>query len=617
MRSFSGKTIELLAPAGNFEIFEGIVNTGCDAIYFGGQQLNMRLIRKGYNFSNEELKQAILMARDNGKKSYITVNNLVDECEIDKAKTYLSELAAMSPDAIIVQDYAILKLVKEMGLNLPIHASVMMNVHNLKMLEALEAHGVTRTVLSREMTLSEVAYLKAHSKVELEYFTHGDMCVAHGAQCYHSALVFGMSSNRGKCLKPCRWWFNEGNFPLAVKDLCLYPHLPQMIHAGVTSFKIEGRMREKAFITELVNRYAEAFDRYIDDPVGFDPYEGYDWFEEHKKRDLSTAYAFGNPGVENRNTRFEGTGKFYSTGKMFSTPTEEQSLDESQINQLMDIYKTVNTSEKKTALSIRVHDESQAMTAIEAHVGRIYLSSEVYYPNKPWKRKAIERISSLCKEKGIELYMTTPRMMNEQQFDEFSVWLSRVKPYADGLLVTNLGAIKHFKELNLPMVGDFSLNVCNSLSGKFLMDEGLTAICPSVELSANALKDLLENEMPMDLVVHGHLISMYMSHDLYQAEGHVGNEPLKISNEAGTFTVLKDQYDKNHILNPRCHALLPIIPELCGKIDWLRIEAGIMGGNDLKKVLSAYQEAIGNKAIAGDWKTHLPNERFSIGALKF
>lgn len=124
---------------------------------------------------------------------------------MEEARAYLSFLDTARPDALIVQDMAVLELIREMGLNLPVHASVMMNVHNLEMIHALKELGVSRVVTSREMDLQTAKLLGARSGMELEYFIHGDMCSVHGANCYFSSQVFGMSSNRGKCMKPCRW----------------------------------------------------------------------------------------------------------------------------------------------------------------------------------------------------------------------------------------------------------------------------------------------------------------------------------------------------------------------------------------------------------------------------
>lgn len=204
-RYFNGREVELLAPVGTFEIFNEVIKANCDAVYFGGPSLNMRMMRKGYNFTLEEITEAVKIAHSLGKKAYVTVNNLLNEGEIEEAKDYLRFLEQAAPDAIIVQDFAVLALIKQLNLSIPVHSSVMMNVHNVEMVRALQEMGVTRVVTSREMDLHTTRYLQAVTGMELEYFIQGDMCSVHGANCYFSSLVFGMSSNRGKCLKPCRW----------------------------------------------------------------------------------------------------------------------------------------------------------------------------------------------------------------------------------------------------------------------------------------------------------------------------------------------------------------------------------------------------------------------------
>lgn len=259
---------------------------------------------------------------------------------MEEAREYLKFLDGARPDALIVQDMAVLELIREMELTVPVHASVMMNVHNLEMIHALKELGVSRVVTSREMDLQTAKLLGSRSGVELEYFIHGDMCSVHGANCYFSSQVFGMSSNRGKCMKPCRWDYRikrdgyvfPAEYPLAVKDMFMYEHLPELIESGITSFKIEGRMRDQEFMVNLANSYGDAIDRYIDDPLGFDRTVDSKELYKNRKRDFSTAYAFGKPGLTNINRRYEGTGKFYSTGKVFSTPTAERELSEARVN---------------------------------------------------------------------------------------------------------------------------------------------------------------------------------------------------------------------------------------------------------------------------------------------
>ena len=193
-RYFNGQEVELLAPVGTFEIFKQVIYSGADAVYLGGKIFNMRMHRKGFNFTDEELAEAVRTTHELGKKIYITVNNLLSSEDLLKAKDYLIYLNELQPDAIIVQDMSIIYLVNELGLNLNIHASVMMNTHNLETIKALRELGVTRVVASRDIDLATIKYFSRLTDMEFEYFVHGDMCVAHGSQCTYSGILFGKSS---------------------------------------------------------------------------------------------------------------------------------------------------------------------------------------------------------------------------------------------------------------------------------------------------------------------------------------------------------------------------------------------------------------------------------------
>lgn len=618
MRFFNGKKIELLAPAGNFEIFKGIVESKCDAIYFGGQRMNMRMIRKGFNFTDEELKLAVGLAREKNKATYITVNNLLDADDIDALDAYLIFLNEIKPTGIIVQDMAVLSRANKLKLEIEIHASVMMNVHNIETIRALEEKGVNRVVLSRETTLAEASYFHQNSKVELEYFTHGDMCVAHGAQCYYSSMLFGMSSNRGKCLKPCRWWFDfEGKraYPLAVKDMSMIAHLPQMIHSGITSFKIEGRMREKEFIVDLINRYGDVIDRYIEDPIGYDYKAQEAWIFEHRKRDLSTAYAFGTPGLSNINERYEGTGKFYSTGKMFSTPTEESTVEVHQVENLKEIFSLKTTFNQR--LSARVEDIDQVNIALEEGVDRIYLAADVFEPKHPF---TLEDVVEISKIKGkTELFIALPRMMDELQFEKYLVWLEKIKLSGveiDGLLVTNLGAIRSFGNRGYKMVGDFSMNIFNQFSAEFYLEQGIDLVTPSIELPAKELKVLLDSGVPCEVITHGRLSTMYMSHDLYEAQNVSTDDTLVYENEGGKYLIKRDVHGKTHLLMQKHYSLLPIADRLSALS--FRIEAQNETPETFRKIIKAHKAVI-NKETSGMDSLLLLGEHHmvTLGATRF
>ena len=169
-RYFNNQAVELLAPVGNFEIFKEVIHSGADAVYLGGKIFNMRMHRKDFNFTNEELEEAIKIAHSLKKKIYITVNNLLSSYDLTQAEDYLRYLEKLGPDALIVQDMSVIDLIRTLGLNLNIHSSVMMNVHNFETIKALEELGVTRVVTSRDIDLKTIKQFSVRTNMEFEYF---------------------------------------------------------------------------------------------------------------------------------------------------------------------------------------------------------------------------------------------------------------------------------------------------------------------------------------------------------------------------------------------------------------------------------------------------------------
>ncbi|WP_410770935.1 peptidase U32 family protein [Fontibacillus sp. BL9] len=639
-RYFNGKEVELLAPVGTFEIFKEVIKANCDAVYFGGPSLNMRLMRKGYNFTLEEIIEAVKIAHSLGKRAYVTVNNLLNEGEIEEAAEYLRFLEGAAPDAIIVQDFAVLALIKQLNLKIPVHSSVMMNVHNVEMVKALQEMGVTRVVTSREMDLHTTRYLQAATGMELEYFVHGDMCSVHGANCYFSSLVFGMSSNRGKCLKPCRWDYRvkkDGNvypseYPLAVKDMFMYEHIPELIHGGITSFKIEGRMRDKEFVVMLVNAYGDAIDRYINDPAGFERSKDTELLYQNRKRDFSTAYAFGRPGLSNINKRYEGTGKFYSTGKVFSTPTEERELG---VKRLDEIREKLSGAGNKNALavpqiSVHVNNVKQAKAALEAGADHIYLSGDVFEPDRPFTKAEILELAAV---KGMaKLYVCVPRMMTELQFDIYDALLSGERLPIDGVMVTNLGAVRKFAGKGYPLVGDFNLNVYNRLSAGFYKDLGVERLTASLELPLLDFTALLENSpSPLEAIVHGSPALMYMEHDLYEnadvfqpigeEDNHfVDNSVLVLMTDKGENPVYRDAYGRNHLTLAKELCLLPLVKELKeAGLSVFRIEGATYKPEQLRHIVATYKTALAEPETAVELFAGLAPvyAGYTLGALQF
>ncbi|AJS61049.1 peptidase U32 family protein [Paenibacillus sp. IHBB 10380] len=638
-RIFNGKEIELLAPVGTFDIFKEVIQASCDAVYFGGPSLNMRMMRKGYNFTLEEIVTAAEMAHALNKKVYVTVNNLLSEEDVEEARAYLQFLEQANVDAILVQDYAILMLIKEMKLDLTIHSSVMMNVHNLEMVRALKELGVARVVASREMDLQTARYIWNQSGIELEYFIHGDMCVADGANCSFSSVVFGMSGSRGKCMKPCRWEYRvkkDGyvyptDYPMAVKDMYMYENIPELIESGICSFKIEGRMRDLNFILSLVNSYGDAIDRYIEDPIGFNRTQDSKTLYDNRKRDFSTAYAFGKPGLTNINRRYEGTGKFYSTGKVFSTPTAERALTGERVLELQQRLLQVDRNEHARAeLAVRVNNMDQARMVIEEGADHLYLSGDVFLPDVPFTKKDIAELSGI---KGqTKLYLGLPRMMTELHFEQYSELLSKEPLGIDGILVTSIGAIHAFADKGYAMIGDVSLNIYNHLSAEMYANLGVTRLTLSGEMTAEHFAGLLQHtKVPLEAVVHGTPTVMYMDHDLYEntellepvAEEdnqYVDNSVLVLMTDKGENPVYRDQNGRNHLTSAKELCYLPMVTDLAeAGLSCLRIEGATYAVNDLRTIIRAYKSAMEGQSSAGEQFEQLQPvyAGYTLGALQF
>ena len=613
-RYFNDKEVELLAPAGNFEIFKDVINSGADAVYLGGKIFNMRMHRKDLYFSNEELEEAIKIAHSLNKKVYITVNNLLSSDDLLEAEEYFRYLEKIQPDAIIVQDMAVIKLIKDLNINLNIHSSVMTNVHNLETVKRLEELGVTRIVTSRDIDLNTIKQFSSKTNMEFEYFVHGDMCVANGAQCLYSGMLFGKSSNRGLCMKPCRWGYKiskedklyNTTFPMAVKDMYMYENIPELIEAGVVSFKIEGRMRDADYLVDLINSYSDAIDRYIEDPINYDRKKDAQKLYDNRKRDMSTAFAFGNPGLSNINERYEGTGKFYSTGKVFSKPIDEFDIEEDKVEEIKSILFNENKKEVSPKLSVKVNSYEGAMIAIEEGVDNIYLSGEVFEPNMPFNKKEILDITKNKKESKI--YLGLPRMMFEKDFSKYNHLLRNNDLGLDGILATNLGNINKFKDLNLEIIGDYSLNIYNKYAAKFFKEEGVSLGTLSCESPVKNTKDLLlESELPLEVIVHGSPVVMHMSHDLYEntkvldstsnikSKYSDKNVLLLIDDKGNEHPVYRDNNKNNHMLLSKELCYMPILKELNDLgVSSFRIEGCHYDNDTLRYVIKAYKKAIKN-----------------------
>ena len=264
------KKIELLAPAGNMEALKAAIQAGCDAVYLGGNAFGARAFSK--NFSNEEIVEAINYAHLYGVKVYVTVNTLIYDDEVDEFLAYIEFIHRHNVDAILIQDWGMFDLVRKTFPNLELHASTQMHIHNLDGVKLMEKLGIERVVLARETSIDDIKNIIDNTKCEIEVFVHGALCISYSGQCLMSSLIGGRSGNRGTCAGSCRLKYdvidnsgrklNKDSYPLSTKDLNSLEYIGELIKIGVSSLKIEGRMKSKEYVYKVVSLYRKAIDSY-------------------------------------------------------------------------------------------------------------------------------------------------------------------------------------------------------------------------------------------------------------------------------------------------------------------------------------------------------------------
>ncbi|MBQ8322068.1 MAG: DUF3656 domain-containing protein [Clostridia bacterium] len=252
------KLPELLAPAGNFECLVAAVSAGADAVYVGGKRFGARAYAK--NFDLDELKRAVAYCHIHNVKLYVTVNTLIEDIEMREVVEYAAELYRIGIDALIAADLGAIREIRKYVPDLEIHASTQMSVHNTDGADEAYRLGCSRVVLARELSLSDISLVTERCKSEVEVFLHGALCVCYSGQCLFSSMVGGRSGNRGECAQPCRLPYNNGKYPLSLKDLSLAGHVRELISCGVASLKIEGRMKSAGYVYTVTKIYRRLLD---------------------------------------------------------------------------------------------------------------------------------------------------------------------------------------------------------------------------------------------------------------------------------------------------------------------------------------------------------------------
>ncbi len=306
------RKIELLSPAGDMERLKLAVKFGADAVYVGGTMFGMRT--NPSNFGADQLKEAVKLVHENNKKLYLTCNTLPRNNEMDLLPDYLKYVSEIGVDALIIADMGVLSLVKKYAPDTEIHISTQAGIVNYQSANAFYEMGAKRIVTARELSLDEIKTIrdKANPNLDIEVFVHGAMCMSFSGRCILSDYMVGRDANRGDCAQPCRWKYHlveetrpgqyfpineekDGTYIFNSQDLCMIEHIPELVNAGVDSFKIEGRAKSEYYTAIVTYAYRAAIDAYLKNPS--DDFKVPQWIldemEKMSHREYTTGFNFG------------------------------------------------------------------------------------------------------------------------------------------------------------------------------------------------------------------------------------------------------------------------------------------------------------------------------------
>lgn len=308
---------ELLVPASSLEVLKVAVTFGADAVYIGGEAFGLRA--KAKNFSMEEIKEGIAFAHEHGVRVYVTANILAHNGDLEGVRAYFEELKEIGPDALIISDPGVYQIAKEVCPEIERHISTQANNTNYGTYQFWYGLGAKRVVSARELSLEELKEIRRRipEDMEIETFVHGAMCISYSGRCLLSNFFTGRDANQGACTHPCRWKYSvmeesrpgeyfpvyeneRGTYIFNSKDLCMIEHIPDLIDAGIDSFKIEGRMKTALYVATVARTYRKAIDDYLEDPKLYEAH--LDWYRSQISnctyRQFTTGFFYGKPTDE-------------------------------------------------------------------------------------------------------------------------------------------------------------------------------------------------------------------------------------------------------------------------------------------------------------------------------
>ncbi len=464
------KLPELLAPAGSPEALSAAIRSGADAVYMGASGFNARI--GAANFTPESLKYEIARAHDAGVRIYLTLNTLIYDREIqDMLKT--AEAAYLAgADALIVADLGAASILRRTFPDLPLHASTQMSGHNLDAAREMHRLGFERMVIARETSRENMELICRESPIEIEAFVHGALCVCHSGQCLFSSIVGGRSGNRGLCAQPCRLPYEGKKYPLSLKDLSLAEHLPELIEMGVSSLKVEGRMKPPEYVAGVISIWR----RLLDESHGATPDEMRRLAEIFSRQGFTDGYYVSKIGKNMLGVRTEGDKARSAAQKKTDEykNTRDPIPEYAERNCRASDYTPEKPIQRrgKPIVNYGVFSDPAQFTAKAAKFFDI-----CFLPSDKFKKGA----------QGVVL----PPVIPDSEMQRVRKELERAKSLgATDILVGNLGHIALAREFGFKLHGDLRLNITNSETAAALENLGFEDFILSPELTLPRLRDI-------------------------------------------------------------------------------------------------------------------------------
>ena len=604
---------ELLAPAGSLDNVLTAIDAGADAVYFGGKSFNAR--RFAHNLDDDEIVQAVKTAHLFGVKVYVTVNILMADTELEALTAYLQSLDAAGVDGIIVQDLAVALLARRVVPNLPLHGSTQMTVADADGVRFLEENGFTQAVLSRELSLAEIQSVCASSPLAIEVFIHGASCMAYSGQCLMSSFLGGRSGNRGACAQPCRQPYTlvrdgkevmkQEAYVLSLKDLKALDYIDDLLDAGVTSFKIEGRMKGDTYVRTVVTAYRKVIDAHYSSPKARK--------KAHAEAQALLTAAFNRSYQDDfladtvsRRTLTEKNPSGRQTADDAAiglTPWDEtKMIPASVLNELrrdavakltetiLDDYQRpaagtaapmleradVPQKGKAMELVVRCDTVDAVRAAAEQGADIIIFGGESYH-HRPFLNADWQQAVKAAHDHQTALWAGTPRIVDESHRAAVQQELERaVDSGIDGIYAGAMAVFTMAKRVGkgLPVRTDWSLNIFNSQAASAYAALGCQSVTASLEATLRQMRDMARKDpCPIEAVVEGRVEMMVTESCVissFAGNGQKKGCPNICQGGAYAlrdrrdedFPVATDQYCRNHILNSRDLDMAPYYKDL-------------------------------------------------------